>query len=159
MWVKLNIILQTLYHSHVQNYETLYGKGRGGVTISLLLAGSMYRSTMYEGIPILWYLTFPTLNFVECQTKGTCFRVTESMGLYLTVIMINYNCLANLINFLLFSFQIYDGDTDEGSPLATLCGIDMPNPVSSTIGSGLFFRFKSDASVTRTGFSAFFRVQ
>ncbi|XP_030830326.1 tolloid-like protein 2 [Strongylocentrotus purpuratus] len=57
------------------------------------------------------------------------------------------------------SLKIYDGDTDEGSPLATLCGIDMPNPVSSTIGSGLFFRFKSDASVTRTGFSAFFRVQ
>lgn len=153
MWVKLNIILKNTISL---TFIEIYGKGRGVVTFSLSLAGSMYRITMYEGIPILWYPAFPTLDVVECQTKGTCFRDTESMGLHLTVIIINYNCHAN---FLLFSFQIYDGDTDEGSPLATLCGIDMPDPVSSTIGSGLFFRFQSDASVTRTGFSAFFRIQ
>ncbi|XP_054753630.2 extracellular serine proteinase-like [Lytechinus pictus] len=57
------------------------------------------------------------------------------------------------------SLKIYDGDSDQGTPLVILCGLDIPEPVSSTLGSGLFLKFKSDSSVSRKGFSAMFQLE
>ncbi|XP_030834881.1 bone morphogenetic protein 1 homolog isoform X1 [Strongylocentrotus purpuratus] len=49
--------------------------------------------------------------------------------------------------------QVFDGDSDEGQVLGRYCGATIPDAVVSS-SNHMFIRFYSDASVSRSGFSA-----
>ncbi|XP_019897556.2 cubilin [Esox lucius] len=97
-----------------------------------------YPQNYPQNVDCVWVIIVPNGESVQIDFEGEFYIETTS------------NCLYDYI-------EVRDGATSDADPIAKLCGNTRPSTQHST-GTNMYLRFRTDASITHTGFKAKYSI-
>ncbi|XP_070539828.1 plasminogen-like [Ptychodera flava] len=132
--------------------------------ICFIIFGIAFATSEDSGCGNLRYMTEPQGTFTSMNFDGSTFYDNNAFCQWnidlpdpLKVVELNFNLfdVEGAPNCVYDSVKVYDGIDDTAPLLENLCGHNLPLPIVST-GTVMYVTFRTDFSVQRAGFSAYY---